>query len=255
MRRSKRVIMAAALLFLTVGQLLSAGEITVAVAANVSYAMEDLKRAFMQKHPETKIRVIVGSSGKLTAQIRRGAPFGLFMSADMGYPEALHKAGLALEEPKIYARGTLALFSLKPRDLSRGLQTLTDPNIRRIAIANPKTAPYGKAAAEALRRSGLYDTLRPKLIFAESVSQTVAYAMTAADAGFVAKSALFSEKLRRYRTPDHFRDVDPALYTPIAQGIVLLKRAKGDNAYRAFYDFVLGPDAAAIFRRYGYLLP
>ena len=243
------------ILFFLLGLALTAGEITIAVAANVSYAIDDLKQAFTKHHPDTKIRVILGSSGKLTAQIRNGAPYGLFMSADMAYPKILYKEGIAVTKPAVYAKGMLALFSPKPRDFSKGLKLLENPAIRRIAIANPNTAPYGKAALEALKKSGVYDRVKEKLIYAESVSQTVAYTMTAADAGFIAKSSLFSPKMRKFRERTHWVTVDPSFYHPIDQGIVLLKNGMNDKRCRDFYDFILSDEARSIFRRYGYRVP
>ena len=239
-------------LFLLISSL-SAGEITIAVAANVSYAIDHLKEAFAKGHPDTKVRVILGSSGKLTAQIRNGAPYGLFMSADMRYPQTLYKEGLAATEPAVYAEGGLALFSIKKFDMSRGMGLLASEAIGKIAIANPKTAPYGKAAMEAIRNSGLYETVKDKLIYGESVSQTVAYAITAADIGLIAKSSLYSGKMARYKKGENWIAVDPKLYTPIKQGIVLLKKRANDPEYRAFYDFILGKEARHIFQEYGYI--
>ncbi|WP_457596494.1 molybdate ABC transporter substrate-binding protein [Hydrogenimonas sp.] len=236
------------LLLLALG--LWAKTVTVAVAANVSYAIGDLVRAYEARHPGERIRTIVGSSGKLTAQIRHGAPYDLFLSADTAYPEALYREGRAVEKPRIYARGLLALLSPKPRDLSAGLAILTDDAIRRVAVANPKTAPYGKAAVEALKMAGLYAAIRPKLIFGQSVSQTLVYTLKAADAGLVARSALFSPTLRKMKKGRNWIEVDPSLYTPIDQGAALLKpEAKG------FYDFLFGPEARKILKTYGYQTP
>jgi molybdate transport system substrate-binding protein len=233
--------------------LLSASEITIAVAANLSYAIDALKTAFEKAHPKTSVRVILGSSGKLSAQIQNGAPYGLFMSADMAYPQALYQSELAVEKPRRYARGTLALFSLKPHDFSQGMQVLNSDAIKRIAIANPRTAPYGKAAVEALQKSGLYDKVKPKLIYGESISQTVAYASTAADIGLIAASSLHSPHMKQYAEKSHWTLVDPKYYTPIDQGVVLLKRSIEDTQYRAFYDFLFSPEAQRIFHSYGYL--
>ena len=234
---------------------LTAQEITIAVAANVSYAIDDLKTAFMAEHPETKVRVIIGGSGKLTAQIRRGAPFGLFMSANMRYPEALYEAKVATTPPRVYAEGALALFSVRARDFSLGMQLLSAPQIRTIAVANPKTAPYGKAALEAMQKAHLYELVKPKLVYGESIAQTVAYAVTAAEVGIIAKSSLYSEKMRHYEEGRNWVSVDPSLYQPIEQGIVLLRDAQGKPGYQEFYDFILSEKAKKIFRKYGYILP
>ena len=232
---------------------LTAGEITIAVAANVSYAIDDLKAEFAKSHPDIKIRTILGSSGKLTAQIKNGAPYGILMSADMKYPEALYKEGLTISEPVVYAKGALACFGTKKYDYSRGIAVLLSDTVQRIAIANPKTAPYGKAALEAIKKSGLYEKVKNKFVFGESISQTVAYAVTAADIGLIAKSSLQSPKMLHYRKGINWIPVDPKLYTPIRQGIVILKTGKNNPDYRAFYDFILSTKAKEIFRRYGYI--
>lgn len=231
---------------------LSAGEISIAVAANMGYAIEILKKEFNAVYPETKIQVILGSSGKLTAQIKHGAPYELFMSADMTYPDALYAEKTAVTKPVIYAQGALAFLSVKQRDYLQEMAVLQTPDIKKIAIANPKTAPYGAAAIEAMKNVKLYDTLKDKLVYAESISQTVAYATTAADIGIIAKSSLFLPQMSHFKEGIHWSDVDQKRYTPIDQGMVILKRGEGNAEVKAFYDFVLGDKAKEIFKQYGY---
>jgi len=242
------------LTFLCATALLSAGEINIAVAANVSYAIDELKAEFAKTHPDTKVQVTLGSSGKLTAQIKNGAPYGLFMAANMSYPEALFADKIALTEPIIYAQGGLAYLSMKERDFSKGIALLQDKSIGKIAIANPKTAPYGKAAIEAMKNADIYDNVEPKLVYAESISQTVAYAVTAADIGIIAKSSLYSATMTQYKENVNWASVNLTLYTPIKQGIVLLKYGEKSKEYRAFYDFILSEKAKDIFKRYGYIV-
>ncbi len=230
-------------------------EITVAVAANVSYAIDELKREFEKNHPGIQVREILGSSGKLSAQIKNGAPYGVFMSADTAYPERLYDEGLGAEKPKTYARGALAILSTKKRDMSKKFDIFSESDIRRIAIPNPKTAPYGKAAFQALKKSDIYEKIKKKLVFAESVSQTVAYTVTAADIGIVAKSSLYSPKMSSYKKEVNWTDVNGSLYKAIDQGILLLKYGEKDPDYRAFYDFILSEKAKKIFTRYGYMIP
>ena len=231
---------------------LYAKSINIAVAANVSYAIHDLVNEFNKQHPDTKVQITLGSSGKLTAQIHNGASYDILMSANMKYPKALYKNALAITKPVIYAKGALAILSTKKRDFTRGIHIVTDKNIRRIAIANPNTAPYGKAAVEALKSAGLYAEVKNKFIYGESASQTVAYTIIAADLGFIAKSSLFSPKMKQYKKGINFIDVDPKLYTPIKQGIVLLKRAADNADAQAFYTFVLSKQSKNIFKTYGY---
>jgi molybdate transport system substrate-binding protein len=232
-----------------------AGTIQIAVAANVSYAIDNLKKSFNKIHPDTNVQVVLGSSGKLTAQIRHGAPYQLFMSADMKYPEALYKDKVAVTEPVVYAQGMLAYLSQKPKDFSKGMKVLKDENIRKIAVANPKTAPYGKAAEEAMKNAFVYEDVKDKFVFAESASQTVSYTVTAADFGFIAKSSLYSSKMKQYKENIHWAEVDPKLYTPIKQGIVILKKGEKNPEVRAFYDFILSAEAQKILTDFGYLLP
>jgi molybdate transport system substrate-binding protein len=231
-----------------------AGEINIAVAANVSYAIDELKAAFAKNHPDTKVQVTLGSSGKLTAQIKNGAPYGLFMAANMKYPEALYKDKIAVTKPVVYAQGALAYLSAKPTDFSKGIALVAEKSIGKIAVANPKTAPYGTAAVEAMKNGGVFETAESKFVYAESISQTVTYALTAADVGFIAKSSLYSPKMAKYKENVNWASVNPKLYTPIKQGIVLLNNGEKNAEYKAFYDFILGDEAKSIFKNYGYIV-
>lgn len=233
---------------------LFAGEINIAVAANVSYAIDELKSEFAKTNPNTKVQVTLGSSGKLTAQIKNGAPYGLFMSANMKYPDALYEDKLATTKPVVYAQGALAYLSANKKDFSQGIKLLESENIQKIAIANPKTAPYGKAAIEAMKNADILNKVQNKFVYAESISQTVTYAITAADIGFIAKSSLYSPKMKQYKKDINWVDVDATLYTPIKQGIVLLKTSKNASEYKAFYDFILSESAKNIFKKYGYIV-
>jgi len=234
---------------------LNAGDIKIAVAANVSYAIDNLKQAFHNKYPHIKVKVTLGGSGKLTAQIIHGAPYQIFMSANMKYPEALYAKGIAITKPTIYAQGSLAYFSTKAQDFSLGMALVNSTQIDKIAVANPKTAPYGKATKEAMLNAKVYDSAKHKFVYGESISQTVSYAVTATDLGFIAKSSLYSPNMSRYKEHTHWLAVDPELYTPIDQGIVILKSAKGNSDVKAFYDFMLSDKAREILQEFGYSLP
>ncbi len=231
---------------------LYAQKINIAIAANVSYAINDLIKEFNKTNPNTEVQVTLGSSGKLTAKISNGAPYDIFMSANMKFPEALYEQNIAITKPIVYAKGSLAIISSKNILLSKDLRFLKDKNIDKIAIANPKTAPYGKAMLEALKNAKIYEDIKNKFVYGESISQTVTYAIKAADLGFIAKSSLYSPKMKRFQ---NFIDVDAKLYTPISQGIVILKNAKDNKEAKAFYDFILSTKAKKIFEDYGYILP
>jgi len=240
------------LLFLLLGSAAFSSEIKIAVAANVSYAIKTLVSEFNKTQPSIKVRVTLGSSGKLTAQINHGAPYELFMSANMNYPERLYESGLATTEPRVYAKGSLAYLSVKKRDFKEGLALLSKQEIQKIAIANPKTAPYGIATAEALKNAGIYEKLKPKFVYGESISQTVSFTVTAADVGFIAKSALFAPSMKQYKKDLNWIDVDMSLYKPISQGIVILKNGEKRSEVSAFYEFMFSDRAKQILKDYGY---
>lgn len=225
-----------------------AGVVRVATSANVSYAMDSLIAKFESSHPKIKIQKVVSSSGKLTAQIIHKAPYDIFLSANMSYPQRLYKLKLS-SKPKVYAKGLLALFSTKKLKLSKGLKLLEDNKIKKIAIANPKLAPYGKASVEALKRAKIYPKIEPKVIFADSISQTLSYTLKVADVGIVAKSLLLSPKMSRFKKS--WIEIDRALYTPIKQGAVLINPSKDAEA---FFEFLFSKEAKEILSNYGYLV-
>ncbi len=227
-----------------------AQELRVAVAANAQYVTQALKKVFTEK-TGIKVDLIVSSSGKLTAQIKQGAPYDVFLSADMKYPETLYKEGYVSGEPKIYAYGKLVLWTLESRDLSGGITAVTNHTISKIAIANPKTAPYGVAAVEALKKAGIYDNVKPELVYGESISQVNQFLLSgAADLALTAKSVVLSPKMKK---KGEWVEIDPDLYNPIAQGAVITKTAKKKEAGE-FYRFLFSKKAQAIFEEYGYLI-
>lgn len=228
--------------------------LTVAVAANVQYAFDDLQAAF-KKETGHDIKPVFNSSGKIASQALHGAPFDVFLSADMEYPQKLHDAGLATSAPKAYAYGALVLWTMRDLDLAHWQPALASPAVRKIVVANPKTAPYGRETMNALANLKLDDVLKPKLVFGESISQTNQYIHSkAADAGFTAKSVVVSPEMRGQ---GKWIELPQGSYTPVAQGIVVLKHGARTNPQLAqrFHDFMLSANARAILARYGYLLP
>ena len=229
-----------------------ASRITVAVASNMIYALPELKKEFYKIHPNIKIREIISGSSKLTSQIKHNAPYDIFMSANMTYPNSLYKENYTIEKPYIYAKGKLALLSYKKHNFSDISKLLKSSQIKRIAIANPKLAPYGKASIEYLKNLKIYEEIKHKFIYAQSVSQTLLYTLNASDIGIVALSSLKSDKLKKYKENINYIKLDNKLYTSISQGIVILKIAKNNNEAKAFYDFILSKKAKEIFIKYGY---
>ena len=156
----------------------------------------------------------------------------------------------------MYAVGTLILLTTKRLDLSRGLAILADPSVTQFANTNPETAPYGRAAQEALVKAGLFDTVKSKLVTAQNVTQTLQFTLTSVDAGFVNKSALYSREVRPYdKEGIYWFAVDPALYAPITQGFVVMKKAGSAPSVAAFAEFLSSPEARAVFASLGYRTP
>ena len=233
----------------------AASQVNIAAAANLSYALPKLKAVFLHIHPSANIRFTIGGSGKLAIQIERGAGYDIFLSANSEYPQRLYKEGKTLQKPRVYAQGALVMLSTKKRDFSKGLELLTHSDIECVAIANPKTAPYGKASVEALQKSDIYDRVKPKIVYAESISQTLIYTLRAADIGLVAKSSLFAPALRNFKKGENWAELSTALYTPIAQAAALLAHAKANEDAASFYKFLFSDAAKAIFKEYGYKVP
>lgn len=226
-------------------------KLTIAVAANVQFAMQEIKQKF-EKDTGIDVSVVIGSSGKLTAQIENGAPFDVFLSADMKYPGNLYKNGYAKNKPKIYASGSLVLWSMSGADLSEGIQVLTDASINNIAVANPKTAPYGRETIRVLKFYKLYNKVKSRLVFGSSIAQTNQYIVSkSADLGFTAKSVVLSPEMKNM---GRWIDIDSSAYTPINQGAVILTHGMKQNlkASERFFNFLFSPEAINIFKEYGY---
>lgn len=223
--------------------------LTIAVAANMQFAMEEIAIAFTEQTGQP-CEVIIGSSGKLTAQIVEGAPFDVLVSADLKYPQALHERGLTATDPEVYAYGSLVLWTIND-SISLSLTTLKGEEVGHIALANPKTAPYGVAAEEVLKHYGMYEAVKDKLVFGESIAQTNQFITSgAAEVGFTALSVVLSPLMEgrgQWISPD------PASYRPIVQGLVVIHRDGGGNTHGiAFRDFVFSERAKEILIKYGY---
>jgi molybdate transport system substrate-binding protein len=231
-----------------------ADTLSVAVAASAQYVFEDLQAEF-KKESGHDLQPTFNSSGKFATQVMNGAPFDVFLSADMEFPEQLFKAGYASAAPKAYGYGALVVWTMKDLDLRAWQSTLATAVVRKIAVANPQTAPYGRETVKVLTAAKLDEVLKPKLVFGESISQTNQYIYSGvADAGFTAKSVVLSPELKG---KGKWIEVPKDLYEPIAQGAVVLKHGQETNpkVARQFVDFLYSSQARAIFERYGYLLP
>jgi len=252
-RRALLFLLLAAPLLL--GSAAPAQELRVAAAADLQYAMADLTASFAHQ-TGTKVVVTYGSSGNFFAQLQNGAPFDLFFSADLDYPQKLEALGLT--EPGTlspYALGRIVLW-LPPNskiDVSRQQwNALLDPAIQKIAIANPEHAPYGRAAVAALKAAGFYDRVQGKLVFGENISQAAQFVQSGtAQAGIVALSLAVSPAMKDGK----YWQIPGDLHPPLRQAAVVLKSSAKKDRARAFLAFLKTPPARAIFSRFGFLPP
>lgn len=228
--------------------------ITVAAASNLKYAMDNIALEFT-KETGIIIKPIFRASGKITQQILSGAPYDMFLSADSEFPARLAQAGFTLTNPKVYAYGTLVLWSANQTPLNGGIHTLCNNKNMTLAIANPKTAPYGIEAINALHYYNGTRDCTAKIVTAESISQVGSYVTTqAVDVGFIAKSIVLSDEMSKI---GRWVDIDTKAYKPIDQAMVILKNTSPENqtAAKRFFDFMSAPIAQSILKRNGYLLP
>jgi len=224
------------------------GILTIATAANAQFAMEEIAIEFTRK-TSVKTQIIIASSGKHTAQIKAGAPYDVFISADTKFPQMLYEQGLTVTEPAIYAFGTLVIWSFQD-SLILDMPNLLSRNIEHIALPNPKTAPYGFAANEALIFFNVYDSASHKLIYGESVAQTNQFIISrAVEIGFTsASSTMAAEMINKGR----WQEVDRNSYSPIAQAAVVISQSKHLLDAEKFYLFLFSAKAQAILQAHGY---
>jgi molybdate transport system substrate-binding protein len=229
--------------------------ITVAAAANVQFAMKELVQAFESVHPQIKVETVVSSSGKLTAQILEGAPYDLLVSANMKYPEYLLAQKVAVGGAKVYAYGILVAWSLTGNQVRFTPEYLLSEKVTKVAVANPRNAPYGVQAINYLKHYGVFEAVEPKLVYGESIAQTNQYITSeAVDVGLTAKSVVLSPDMKG---KGRWLELPVNSYIPIEQGVVMTKYGQTHHprASLSFYTFLFSDAAAAIFEQYGYQLP
>ncbi len=224
-------------------------KLRIAVAANLQFAIKELADDFSQRSG-VECEIIISSSGKLTAQIIEGAPFDLLLSADMKYPQELYNRKFTLFQPDIYAYGNLILWTLH-EDVEPELETLLSEQITHIAIGNPKTAPYGVSAMEVLRKFGIEEAVQKKLVYGESIAQTNQFIISrSVDLGFTSKSVVMSSQMK---DRGQWSEIDKDLYSPMAQGMVVLKSRKAfESKAIQFRDYVLSSEGKEILHKFGY---
>ncbi len=227
--------------------------VKVAAAANLRYALEEIERRYESENKEVELQINYGASGMFFQQISSGAPYNLFLSADEEFPAKLKEADKAIGETKVYACGQLALYSRTIPTEELTLDLLKESKVRRIAIANPRTAPYGERSVELLKASGAWPTIEKKVIYGESISQTAQFATTGnTEVGFVALSLLLNpnESLK-----GGYVIIPQESYTPISQAGVLIRQKSPNEAAKAFFDYILSPECHDIWEKFGYSTP
>lgn len=224
----------------------------IAAAASLRTAMDELVATYRAIHPTASLEAVYGASGSLRAQIENGAPFDLFFSADMAFPQALEAGGHAAGGVTPYAEGRLVLWSEDIETSTLTLDDLVDARFRRIAIANPRHAPYGARAEETLRASGLWETLEPKLVFGENISQALQMVHSgAANVGILALAQMHAPAMKGTT----FHLIDPGLHQPLENGFIVTRRGGDNPTARGFADFMQSPEAQRILEAHGFSIP
>jgi len=228
------------------------GRVIVAAAANLVPVLEALNAGFRRQHPAVELTVTTGASGSIVSQIRNGAPYEVFLSADLDYPRALVAAGQAEADTLVsFAAGQLVLWTIRPAlDLGSLEAALRDPALRRLAVANPDTAPYGRAARQVLVGMDLWESPATRIVTGDNVSQTAQFVQTGnVDAGFVALSIVLSPDLRGV---GRWIAVPESLHEPLDQGAILTTRGRDNPAARLYLDYLVSPAARQILQDAGY---
>jgi molybdate transport system substrate-binding protein len=248
----RRQILIAVLTAAFFSQLCAAQEITVAAAADLQFAMQDVSARF-QKETGKTVKLIYGSSGNFFQQIQNGAPFDMFFSANLDYPKKLEASGLT--EPGSfyqYARGKIVIWVPKESklDLSSGLKILLDPSVKKIAVANPQHAPYGQAAVAAMQSENIYEKVKDKFVLGENISQTASFAVSgSADVGIVALALALSPNMK---DKGRYAEIRSSEYPPIEQACVILASSKNKETARQFLSFVKTSAITDVLRSYGF---
>jgi molybdate transport system substrate-binding protein len=232
-------------------------KLTIAAAADLQFALEDVSRQFHPAHPEVETQVVYGSSGNFFAQIQNQAPFDLFLSADLDYPLKLEQQGLIAPKSIFqYAVGRLAVWvpAQSPLDVTQlQMKVFDNPTIKHVALANPQHAPYGRAAEAALRHFGVYDKISGKIVLAENIAQTLQFVQSgAADVGVVALSLAIAPAVR---SQGRYWEVPLDAYPRMWQGGAILKRAQNSPAAAAFRAYLTSAEGRHILQQYGFSLP
>lgn len=225
----------------------------IAAASDLKFALDAVSAEFKRSIDDGHIDIVYGSSGKFFAQIQQGAPFDLYFSADISYPAQLAAAGLAAAPVQAYATGRIVLWSARVDASTLNLQALADSRFGRIAIANPRHAPYGQRAEQVLRAVGVWSDVEPRLVFGENIVQTAQFIQSGnADIGIIALSLALSPELSKR---GGYVLIPANLHTPMRQGLIITRHGANNAQAKRFADFMASPKAQAIMVKYGFERP
>ena len=226
-------------------------EVIIAAASDLKFALDSVIIVFKKSNADADIKVTYGSSGQFFTQIQNSAPFDIYFSADIQYPQLLKEKGLTLMDAKIYGIGRIVIWSNKLDPNQKQLNSLMEPSISKIAIANPEHAPYGKRAIESLNYYKIYDKVKDKFVFGENIAQTAQFVTTgSADIGIIALSLALSPNMQKLG--GKYFIISEKSHQPLEQGYVITKHGENNMLVKKFYDFVSSEKAVAILSRYGF---
>ncbi len=250
----KRLIVACLLLFCVTGPV-GAEEIAVAAASDLNFAIKEIIGEF-EKQTGHHVKLSLGSSGNFFAQLQQGAPFDLYFSADIGYPRKLEEEGLTVPGSLYrYAVGRVVVWAPKgsPLDIAKGLAVLREPTVKKIAIANPKHAPYGRAAVAAMEHALVYVDVKDRLVLGENISQAAQFIESGAcDVGIIALSLALAPAMK---SAGSYWEIPAEAHPPLEQGTVIMKQSKQPEVARQLLAFLQGPQGQEMMTRYGFTLP
>ena len=238
------------LVLLSLGSIcIYAQKANIAAAANLRYVLEEIKTRYLDDNPNASIQITYGASGTLTQQIINGAPFDLFLSADTVFPTKIKEEGLASGEVKTYCYGRVAMWSAS-LDVSKGINTVLSSKVKKIAIANPATAPYGENTVAALKKRKLYDKIIKKIVWGENISQTAQFAFSGnVEIGFIALSLALAPEMK---DKGSYYVLPEEICPPIQQAAVLVKGREKNGEAAKFLEYMKSPECKAVWEKYGY---
>lgn len=226
-------------------------KITIVAAANLKVALDSLVSVFKADNSGAEILTIYGASGKLFEQISNSAPFDIFLSADMEFPNKLKSQNMAISDVKMYAIGQLVIWSKKIDPNISQINSLLNAKVQKIAIGNPATAPYGEKAVESMKYFQIYDKIKGKLVLGENISQAAQFVTSgAADIGILALSLALTPNLQK--EGGKYFVIPQSSHKPLEQGCVILKHAQGNSLATKFFEFISSPKAVNILSKFGY---